>query len=250
MLDIQNFKKHFDSLRRHDSYTIFNDFCEITAISLSNSVDKTQFDKREQRYLDIAKKYTKEELLVYAKMFAELFHLLEQPEHGDVLGDIYMQLGISSKELGQVFTPYSVSKLMAEVNFDKKTVEKQISEQGYITLYEPCVGAGGLVIAATEVMQEKGFNFQKQLKVIAGDISRTAVHMTYVQLTLLGIDAVVRQENSLTQEYSEVWYTPFHILNNNIKQEQAKWNCIFKEVTALTNSAKKEHGKVEQLTLF
>lgn len=254
MLDIRNFKKHFDSLRRHDSYTVFNDFCEITAISLSNSVDKTQFNEREQRYLDIAKKYTKDELLVYAQMFAELVRLLEQTDHGDVLGDIYMQLGISSKELGQVFTPYSVSKLIARLNFDKKLVEEQISKQGYITLYDPCVGAGGLVVAAAEVMQDKGFNFQKQLKVIVGDISRTAVHMSYVQLSLLGIDAVVRRENALSQECSEVWYTPLHILHLNEDRSKKQWEKIFKKIPNKipnkidTNQA--ETKEAEQLTLF
>src|SRR5260221_467427 len=45
----------------HHTHTVFADFVEMAAISISNAIDRTQFDLREKRYLDIVRKYSKEE---------------------------------------------------------------------------------------------------------------------------------------------------------------------------------------------
>jgi hypothetical protein len=50
----------------HQINTVFADFVEISAIALSNSVDKPQFGPREKRYLEIVGKYTPEELQLFA----------------------------------------------------------------------------------------------------------------------------------------------------------------------------------------
>lgn len=45
-----------NSHSRH-RYTVFKDFCELAALSLSNAVDRAQFEVREARYLQIVKSY-------------------------------------------------------------------------------------------------------------------------------------------------------------------------------------------------
>lgn len=68
-----------------------------------------------------------------------------------------------------------------------------------------------MIIAFTEHMRAIGLNPQKQLHVTAVDIDITAVHMTFVQLSLLGIPAVIVHGDVLRlQEWSH-WRTPFHV---------------------------------------
>ena len=63
-------------------------------------------------------------------------------------------------------------------------------------------------------LKEKGYNPQKQLLVIAQDLDIKAVHMSYIQLSLLGIPAVVYHMNTLSLEAYSEWKTPFWIINN------------------------------------
>jgi len=44
---------------QYSTSKIFSDFVEVSAIALSNAVDKTHFEEREKRYLDIVKQYEK-----------------------------------------------------------------------------------------------------------------------------------------------------------------------------------------------
>jgi hypothetical protein len=46
----------------------------------------------------------------------------------------------------------------------------------------------------------------------AQDIDAKAARMTYVQLALLGVPAVVVTGNTLTLEERERWYTPAHVM--------------------------------------
>ncbi|MFT4438934.1 hypothetical protein [Caballeronia sp. 15715] len=58
--------------RRHHTLDVFSDFVELSAVSISNAIDKTQFEARERRYLEIVAKYTLEEVQTFPKMLAEL----------------------------------------------------------------------------------------------------------------------------------------------------------------------------------
>ena len=48
---------------------------------------------------------------------------------------------------------------------------------------------------------EMGINPQKVLRVVAQDLDWTGVYMTYVQLSILGIDAIVVQGDTLVEPY-------------------------------------------------
>ena len=61
-------------------------------------------------------------------------------------------------------------------------------------------------------MRAQDINYQQRLHVTAVDIDRRAVHMAYIQFTLMHIPAVVIVGNSLSMEMHEYWYTPAHIL--------------------------------------
>ena len=60
-----------------------------------------------------------------------------------------------------------------------------------------------MIIAFADILKRKGFNYQKCMKVVAQDLDWKGVYMCYVQLSLLGIDAVVVQGDTLKEPYTD-----------------------------------------------
>lgn len=196
---------------RHHKHEILSDCFEVWAICISNKFDLLQFEQREKRYLDIVKKYDKSDLDLMAQLFAEIWVLLgNMTEDGfdDYLGKLYMASDTSNKKAGQFFTPYDVSKLSAEMTMTGDVLGKDI-----ITIYEPACGSGGMVLACMDVLQNTHkINYTAHSFVVAGDIDSRCVHMTYIQLSLAGVPAVVEQRNALTMELiGGVWRTPAYL---------------------------------------
>jgi hypothetical protein len=57
-----------------------------------------------------------------------------------------------------------------------------------------------MIIAAAKRIKEKGYDYQRTMEVVAQDVDWRSVYMTYVQLSLLGINAVVCQGDSLSNK--------------------------------------------------
>lgn len=196
---------------RHDRYTVFSDCMELMALSVSNAVDKAQFQGREARYLQLVSKYNRADLDRFCGVLAEVTMAMEgQPD--DILGAVFGAMELHNASRGQFFTPMHVCQLMARLQMANGRMQRIIDKCGYITVLEPACGAGAMVIAAALTMQELGYSYQRQLHVTATDIDARAAHMAYVQLSLLHIPAVVVVGNSLTCEVKEKWHTPAHIL--------------------------------------
>lgn len=209
----------------HHLDTVFRDFVELAALAISNSVDRAQFDVREERYLEIVGKYRKEEVERFPLMLAELTLAFEKRvsvmaaarERGvmasnltDVLGETYMMLDLGNDRSGQFFTPYHVSKLMAAL-IGGDTVARA-DAQGFARVHEPACGAGGMVIATAEAFHDAGLNYQQAMHATCIDIDPCCVHMTYLQLALLHIPAIVVHGNALSLEVWGHWFTPAHVL--------------------------------------
>lgn len=223
---------------------IYFDWVHIMAYTLSNSADKLQFREREDAYLELVKKYDKKEIEGFTKCFGLLIQALEYKMR-DWLGAIYMELGISNEVTGQVFTPYDMSLLMAEMAFIGS--EEKLEEKNWIGFYEPCCGAGGMTIAFAEAMQKKKYNFQTQLVVWCEDIDENCLLMTYVQLSLLGIKAICKVKNSLSQEEFSTWYTPFYIyFPPRFEDKEETLEKVVEQVVEKQEIT----GEIEQLALF
>lgn len=197
---------------RHHIHEILSDCFECWAICISNLVDRTQYEKREKRYLDIVKKYDKHDLDLMSELFALVWvTLTKMPEDGfgDYLGELYMASDTSNKKAGQFFTPYSVSKLSAELTLKGSDNLKN----DIITLYEPACGSGGMILAAMDTLQNDcDINYTAHSFTVAGDIDSRCVHACYIQLSLAGVPAIVEQRNALTMELTgEIWKTPAYI---------------------------------------
>lgn len=197
---------------RTSTWDVFRDFLEVSAIAIANSMDVRQAQEREQRYMAIVERYKPEERTRFAQMLGCLVEALEI-EPGDVIGSVLGELELGNSARGQFFTPYSICTLMAQIQIgDGEQIRAEIDRKGFITLSEPAVGGGAMVIAFAEAMRAAGFNYQQQLHVTAQDVDPRAVHMAYLQLSLMNIPAVIILGNTITIEEREHWYTPAHFL--------------------------------------
>lgn len=223
----QNIADMFGSLTGSQSmHDVFCDWVTMTACAIQNSCCIGQlYDKHEKNYLDIAKKYSREELDKFAEITAEIMMMLEKKPFQDLLGDLYMQLGIASSENGQFFTPYSVAQMMAHCTSLDSVIE-EIAEQGYAKIYEPACGGGATIIAFLEYLQEKNINYQNKLVCVCQDLNRVTALMCYIVLSLLGAMAVIKVGDTLSKPYtkfmdeqkkgSDIWYTPFLLINGRM----------------------------------
>ncbi|NUS39416.1 MAG: SAM-dependent DNA methyltransferase [Lysobacter sp.] len=199
------------SAYRHQLWTVFGDFVELAALAIANAVDKRQFAVREARYLQIIQRYDPEEARRFPAMLAELVSALEL-DPADQLGAIFGELELGNAARGQFFTPPELCRLMARLSIDPEDMREKIARRGYITVQEPAAGAGAMIIAMATELQAAGFSYQQHMHVTAIDVDSRAVHMAYVQLSLLHVPAVVILGNTLAVEEREHWYTPAHIL--------------------------------------
>lgn len=192
-----------------DLRTVFEDFCAMAAAAIRNRVDRNGYQAREEDYERTRTHYTPAQMDRFAEALALVaLELDAQPR--DVLGETYMQLGIANRDQGQFFTPYSVAQLIASMQLTDAPT--QLLTRPFLTVYEPACGAGAMMIAMTQALAAQGIEYQTKVHVTADDISATAVHMAYVQLSLLGVPAIVNRRNSLTLEHFDTWPTPAHVL--------------------------------------
>lgn len=215
----KEFLKTFNSLaRRWRSWDIWTDFVTIAACTISNSVDKLHFDDREKTYLRIIKKYSKQEQNLFAEMFAYLVIALDEDPEQDFLGGIYTELGLNSKEHKQIFTPYSICHVMAEVTFGD--LVSQVEEKGVVEVHDCCCGAGATLIAAANVAKSKlekaNLNYQNHILLTGQDIDYLATMMCYIQLSLLGMAGYFKVGDALTDPMTDrdnldnYWFTPMY----------------------------------------
>ena len=210
---LNSIAKLFETCRyKHDLYAVFGDWCECSAISMSNAVDLVNFEKREARYLEIARKYGSETMAMFSKIFGEVVMALEEKPQ-DILGMTFHALELHNKARGQFFTPYPICQLMARIIAGSaEDMQKAIAERGFMLAQEPAVGSGAMIIALAEAILEAGFNYQQLLHVTAVDIDARAVHMAYIQFSLLHIPATVIVGDSLAMRFREEWHTMAHVM--------------------------------------
>ena len=92
-------------------------------------------------------------------------------------------------------------------------VEEYAENNKILTLHEPACGSGGMIMAAVDVLYNKyKFNYSHNLLVECGDIDARCVHMTYLQLSLAGVSAVVYQRDTLSMQTWQRWETPTYIM--------------------------------------
>lgn len=91
---------------RYSRWDIWQDFIVLSAVSIANAFGGPYREQREAMYLERSKKYSTSELEVLAQMLAEVVDEMEQNPDQDMLGELFMALGLANEWKGQFFTPY------------------------------------------------------------------------------------------------------------------------------------------------
>ena len=206
---LDDWLKTFNTLSpRYDSSTLFRDWCHCYAIAIANTVTLEHtplWEAREKQYLEIVKRYDNKDVQVFPTLCDLLVQAFNRYPFEDYLGSLYMELFGGNKQLGQCFTPMSLYKPCAKVSVQPREGEVQ-------TLADECSGGGAMLIAACEVYQDAGIDYQRWLKITAGDLDKLCVHMTYIQLSLIGARATVFHHDALSREHFDTFVTPMEIL--------------------------------------
>lgn len=207
---------------RNSLWSVFEDWLKVCAISISNAVDWNHREEREKQYLETINKYTSDEQKILIETFTELVIALER-EHTksgpfDLLGKVFHSLELHNKYHGQFFTPFHLCEFMGQVALGDggeagNNVRDSLSQKGYVSVCEPCVGSGGMVLGFAKAMYKEKLNYCEQMVAYCCDIDIKCVYMAYLQLSLYGIPAVIIHGNSLTLEEWSHWYTPTYMIN-------------------------------------
>ena len=213
-LDKNFIKKNITNLgRKYDTRQVFEDFVMCSAYALANAVSFNQ--ERENDYLRIIKKYDKEEVNSFGQMLAALQIELGKEDFDDVLGELYEELGLSSKHLGQFFTPIHISELMAKLTYNSDDAKKDIEENGYTSVSDPCCGSGRMLLSYLKLFKEQNIDLDK-VYFEGADLSRLCSCMTYVNLSLLGANAIIYNQDTLLLEVYDSFITPALVFNNEL----------------------------------
>jgi type I restriction-modification system DNA methylase subunit len=201
----------FNQTARHQNrHQVFRDFCYCAMAAIHN---KYCFSEAlEQFYLKTIRKYVREDVDRIVKLFSyTVLALAEEP--CDFLGSVFMRLALGNKNLQQFFTPWEVARVMAALQLSD--VSDLLKTQPFVTVHEPCCGAGCMMLAAAEVLREQGHDPLSSMWVCAIDIDPLAAVMTYIQLSLAGIPAAVTIGDVLRDPCGgRTRYTPAYYLGN------------------------------------
>jgi N-6 DNA Methylase len=213
----QEFCKKLDALAYSSSYSeVFRSWVEIAAITLHQLPyhrrcipQDERFETMEARYLKRVAGYERETLDEFAALLGLTITALNL-QWSDFLGTVYTEMEISGKKSkqanGEFFTPYPLAQLNARMIL--QDCEEVIERQGYITISEPACGAGSMLIAACEVIAQKGYAPEKVAFFEAVDNNPLCCHMAFVQFAALELSGIVCHGDTLKYEFWERWATP------------------------------------------
>ena len=220
----KEFVKLFDELTGHQHrWQAWQDMVWLFAASIANSIKTPHWEKREERYLEIIRKYDKKRQQIFPELFARLVLIMDDAvkagDYGDFLGELYMTLELGNAAGGQFFTPYHVCLMMAEVTYSDQA-RREIARQGWTSCYDCACGAGATLISMAEVLKRHDVNYQQHCIFVGQDIDYVTGLMCYIQLSLLGCAGYVHIGNTLTDPMTghvlfgdgkdTTWYTPMY----------------------------------------
>lgn len=188
---------------------VFRDFITLVASGLDMARIRSPENIENSRR--ICERYQPDDLDAMRHLYCLLVEGLAGEMH-DFLGALYMEHELGADEMGQYFSPSSISRLLAGLLMPG--AEEKIKREGWITIDEPACGSAGMVVALAYWMVEAGLNPSEQLYATCTDIDPMVADMAFIQLALLGIPAKVVTGNTLTLKASRVRYTPVYYFNN------------------------------------
>lgn len=226
------------------SWQVWSDLMSAISCAISNAVDKNpeHYESREKEYAQCIKHLGSVE--APARILNNIVMALEKNPDQDFLGKMYMNLNLGNHWRGQFFTPYSVCKMMSQMTVGD--VDRQIEEQGYISICDPACGAGATLIAAANTLKKSKYNFQNHVIFVGQDVDRVVAQMCYIQLSLLGCAGYICVGNTITNpltgpalfprenEGQEMWYMPM------FQSDVWQWRKIFRSLGSMCGTVTTE----------
>lgn len=206
--------------KKSSIWQTFSDWIEIMALLISCFYDPSHYEERTEMLNRFRDKYSDDETKAFLEAFNELCEVIDDNladgYFTDVLGSLYMDMGLSSQPNGQYFSPDSICKMMGSISMGSA----DISEKGHITICEPAAGSGATLLGAFDAAAKQGINHKTQIAAFAVDTDIRCVHMCYIQLSLYGVPAVVQHGDSLSLETWHRWYTPVYVIDDWVWRER------------------------------
>jgi len=173
------------------SYDLYRSWLEAVWAFLDAVHDPDGF----QKCLD---RYTHEQGEEFGRLLALYVDAVEADPFRDILGEIFMLLDVKSVAAGQYFTPMCIAEMMARMQFEKAAFERQVQEKGFVTVCDPAVGSGVMLLAFAKVVHaELGRAALAKVRFYGTDIDQRCVYMCRIQLRMNGLDAVWRMAGLL-----------------------------------------------------
>ncbi len=178
----------------------------------------------------------------------------------DLLSVVYMDLAnnYQRKGMGQFFTPESLCRLMAKFNIGPELGHK-IKEERLIRVCEPCVGAGGMLLALlSEMLEQEGQEGLRWISLTGIDLDRMCSRLypcqvlsnLYLHQFELG-ELISYHGNTLGDPKD--WVTVCHYSRADLPEQPAPADHpVIKEriAEALTNLRSRAFSNTDQLVLF
>lgn len=190
----------------------FSDFLHFSALLLSARTDPVHTNQRVESMERLKSNYRDEEWEAFHQGLVDLCsifdHNVQIGLYEDLFAIPFTKIGATSSALKQDFTPAAVGKMIGVISIPDKLT---LPEDGFFSLGDRACGSGTLLLAGAQRIADSGYNPSAQLVIQAADIDARCVHMTYLQLTLYGIPAVVVQGNTMDLNEHDRWYTPAYL---------------------------------------
>lgn len=187
----KTFAQYMEQIARKVSIsTVFTDFLEMSVCAMSLGM-------KEERYLEIVRRYDKPDVYLMAEAFGQMVDEMDNGGFGlrDIFGDFFME-HISHGHNGQFFTPEPICEMMAQM-----AGSIEIGQ----SVYDCACGSGRTLLAAAKINRWARF--------YGTDVDRNCCMMCLLNLCLNGLRGEVAWMNSLSNEFYGAWAIEIHPLH-------------------------------------
>ena len=168
------------------SYDLFRKWLEGIWVFLNAPIDAHAF----RECLDT---YKHEEGAEFGRLLGVYTDAVEDMPFRDILGELFMRLDVNSVRAGQFFTPFPIAEMMARMQFSREDFEAQVAEKGEVSVCDPAVGSGVMLLAFAKVVHDElGRSGVDKLRLYGADIDERCVLMCRIQHRMNGLDSFGR----------------------------------------------------------
>ena len=207
--DVPHELREFNSLffgfqHKYELSQVFDDLLTMIICAMGR-------ETQEPLYLETIKKYKREELDIFCRLFAELMKIYQKANEDetwtDPLGEYYECLASNYKKssFGQFFTPACICDMMAQFVANP-------NEFGQ-TINEPCSGSGRMVLAFNHIAKGNYF--------VCEDLDPICCKMTAINMCMHEIRGEVHCHDALKMD------TDRFTLSINYEFWKHNTKCIF-----------------------